>query len=115
MEAAKNLFLINIVFFLIQFVTYMNAECNKTKYTSLPAGVNIHMAEDIQPVFEAEKLNNTIKCGQMCANEKFCNVWRFGLGNCQIFHSVKDKVTVRRSTNTSTKTYYETGEGELQL
>lgn len=115
MEAAKKLFVINIVFFLIQCVTSMNADCDKTKYTSLPGGVNIYMHEDVQPEVETGKLNDIKKCGQKCADEKFCNVWRFDGETCQIFHSMMDKVTVRRSENTITKTYYETGEGELQF
>lgn len=114
MEAANNLCAINIMLMLIKCVIYIHADCYVREYKLLPGGYNIYMQNGIQTIFKTVKGIDIRDCGQMCADEKFCNVWRFGGGNCQIFHSRNDKVTAKQSTNTTIKTYYEIGEGEFE-
>lgn len=114
MEAFNSVFIVNIVFALLQCVWCMRADCYEREYKLLPGGYNIYMANGVQPVFKTVKGISIRECGQMCADEKFCNVWRFGGRTCQIFHAMKDNVTARISTDTTTKTYYETEEGEIE-
>lgn len=113
MGAANNIITVNMVFVLLQCVGYMHADCYVREFKMLPGGYNIYMKNDIRPVFKTVKVKDATECGQLCANKNFCNVWRFGAGNCQIFHSMKDEVIAKQSSTQTTKTYYETGEGEL--
>lgn len=115
MEATKYLFITCIVLMVIQYVTCKQGNCYVREYRLLPGGYNIYIQNGVQPVFKAVKLKNISKCGQMCADEKICNVWRFDGETCQIFHASKDNVTAETSANTATKTYYETREGKLAL
>lgn len=113
MEAANIIG--NIIFVLLQCVINTVADCYPREFKMLPGGYNIYMKIGFQPVFKSMKLNDISQCGQLCAEKYFCNVWRYDGGDCQIFHSMKDNVTAIKSSNPTTKTYYESGEGKLEF
>lgn len=112
MEAANNLCAIKILLMLLQCVTYMHANCYSREYKLLPGGYNIYMKIGVHAFFKRVNRVDINDCVQLCANETFCNVWRFDGGSCQIFHSRKDKVRAIKSTNPTSKTYYETAEDD---
>ena len=110
MEAVNNVLMMKLFVLLLHCVSYMHADCVTTTYKELLGGYNIFPKN---PVFKKTKGKDIFNCGKWCIDEEFCKMWRFGDGYCQIFHSMKDQVEVKISpTNTTMRTYYETGQGE---
>ena len=87
--------------------------CLEIVYKLLMNGNNVFLTNGAQATFKSFKSKSKMECASSCMNEEFCHVWRFDNGNCHMFHSLLDKVTVNYTTDPNQLTYYELKEGKV--